>query len=394
MEPIKNLAFENTQIAFEGKSNADLNRAYWLFWFMNHNNIVKVGSGMTKFAIKYNLPVKGIIRGTVYKHFCGGETINECQDTIESLSKYNIGTILDFSSEGHDNEAAFNLTQKEILATVDRASLDNRIAFCVFKPTGLIRLGLLEKMNAKQTLTKEEENEFKAAKARVELICHLCHDKKIRLFIDAEETWIQDVIDDLILEMMKKYNKENIIVYNTLQMYRNDRLEYLHKLADDAKKNGYKIGLKLVRGAYLEKERERALTMGYPSPIQETKADTDRDYDAAVQFCCENREFVSVCNGTHNERSCMLMAEYIVNNNIPRNHPHLHFSQLLGMSDHISFNLAKSGFNVSKYVPYGPIKSVLPYLIRRAQENTAVAGQMGRELQFIIKERNRRKAAK
>ena len=349
---------------------------------------------MVRFSINNGLPIKGIIRSTVYKHFCGGETINECQDTINSLSKYNIGTILDFSSEGHEDEEALDHTQKEILATVDRASKDNRIAFCVFKPTGLMRFGLLEKMNAKMELTVAEQNEYKAARARVELICHLCHDKKIRLFVDAEETWIQDVIDELILEMMQKYNKNEIIVYNTLQMYRHDRLAYLKKIAEDAKKNGYKIGLKLVRGAYMEKERERAALMGYPSPIHDTKENTDKDYDAAVRYCCENRDFMSVCNATHNEKSCMLMAEYIVNNDIPRDHPHLHFSQLLGMSDHISFNLAKAGFNVSKYVPYGPIKSVLPYLLRRAQENTAVAGQMGRELQFIIKERNRRKAIK
>jgi proline dehydrogenase len=219
----------------------------------------------------------------------------------------------------------------------------------------------------------------------------MCNEKGVKLFVDAEETWIQNTIDDMILDMMRTYNKEHVIVYNTLQMYRTDRLDYLHKLAEDARKNGYKIGLKLVRGAYLEKERERALKMGYPSPLHTSKEATDRDYDAAVRFCLENIDIISVCAGTHNEKSSMLMAEYIIEHNIARNHPHLYFSQLLGMSDHISFNLASSGFNVSKYVPYGPIEAVIPYLIRRAQENTAVAGQMGREFQFIVREKQRRK---
>jgi len=391
MNSQENLSFDNTEIAFASKTDKDLRRAYWLFWFINKNTFVKIGSSLTRFAINFSLPIKGIIRNTVYKHFCGGETINECQETINLLAKFKVGTILDFSSEGHDDEEAFELTQREIMNTVERASKDNRISFCVFKPTGLIRFGLLEKMNAKQSLTPAEQTEFKNAKARVELICHLCHDKKVKLFIDAEETWIQEVVDDLILEMMKKYNKEKVIVYNTLQLYRTDRVEYLKWLIDDARKNDYKIGLKLVRGAYLEKERDRALKMGYTSPVHTTKAATDKDYDEAVRLCVENIEIASVCAGTHNENSCMTLSQYMIKNNIQKNHPHIHFSQLLGMSDHISFNLANAGFNVTKYVPYGPIKSVLPYLIRRAQENTSVAGQMGRELQFIIKERKRRK---
>ena len=388
-EPVLN--FENTEIAFASKTDKDLTRAYWLFWFINKNTFVKLGSSMTQFAMKFFLPINAIIRNTVYKHFCGGETINECQETINTLAKFKVGTILDFSSEGHDNEDAFNHTQSEILKTVERASQDNRISFCVFKPTGLIRFGLLEKMNAKQELSLAEQTEFKNAKARVELVCHMCFDKGIRLFVDAEETWIQDVVDDLILEMMRKFNKEKIIVYNTLQLYRTDRVAYLKWLVDDAKKNNYKIGLKLVRGAYLEKERERALQMGYTSPVHVTKDATDKDYDEAVMICVENKDIASVCAGTHNENSCMKLAQHMIKNNIPHDHPHIHFSQLLGMSDHISFNLASDGFNVTKYVPYGPIKSVLPYLIRRAQENTSVAGQMGRELQFIIKERARRK---
>src|SRR5665213_1314316 len=387
-----NLSFENTEIAFAGRSKQDLNRAYWLFKFLNNNSFVRIGSSLTNWALKYNLPIEGMIRKTVYKQFCGGENMSECQDTINLLSKYNIGTILDYSSEGHDDAEAFEFTQKEILSTIYRASLDKRIAFCVFKPTGLMRFGLLEKADAKKQLTKVEQNELKAARARVDLICHMCNEKSVSLFVDAEEAWIQDTIDDMILEMMRAYNKEKVIVYNTLQMYRTDRLGYLYKLAEDARKNGYKIELKLVRGAYLEKERERALKMGYPSPLHTSKEATDRDYDAAVRFCLENIDIISVCAGTHNEKSSMLMAEYIIEHNISRNHPHLHFSQLLGMSDHISFNLASAGFNVSKYVPYGPIEAVIPYLIRRAQENTAVAGQMGREFQFIVKEKERRKS--
>jgi proline dehydrogenase len=389
-----NLSFENTEIAFAGRSDKDLNRAYWLFRFLNNNKFVRIGSALTNWALRHNLPIEGMVRKTVYKQFCGGETMNECQDTINLLSRYNIGTILDFSSEGHDDTEAFEFTQKEILQTVYRASLDKRIAFCVFKPTGLMRFGLLEKIDANQALTKVEQNEFKAAQQRIDLICHMCAEKGVSLFVDAEETWIQETIDDMILDMMRTYNKEKVIVYNTLQMYRTDRLDYLHKLAEDARKNGYKIGLKLVRGAYLEKERARAIEKGYTSPLHTSKEATDRDYDAAVRFCLENIDIISVCAGTHNEKSSMLMAEYIMEHKIQKNHPHLHFSQLLGMSDHISFNLASAGFNVSKYVPYGPIEAVIPYLIRRAQENTAVAGQMGRELQFIVREKARRKGKK
>lgn len=387
----QNLSFDNTEIAFRGKTNADLNQAYWLFRVINNNFLTKIGQPITKFALYIGLPVKGLIKSTIFRQFCGGESIEECEKTIHQLDSGGVGSILDYSVEGEDDEKVFDATCEEIMRTIKRADGDERIPFTVFKSTGLARFSLLEKIDAKQTLDSEEQAEFERIRYRIDRICGLAYDLNVRIMIDAEESWIQDTIDSIALEMMRRYNKENTIVFNTYQLYRNDKLASLkadHKLA---LKENFFFGAKLVRGAYMEKERERAEEFNYPSPIHTDKESSDRDYDDALKFCLEHVENTSFVAGTHNERSCRHLADLLDKNNIAHNHEHVFFSQLLGMSDNLSFNLAAAGYNVVKYVPYGPVKAVMPYLFRRAEENTSVAGQMGRELRLINAEKKRRK---
>lgn len=388
------LSFNNTEIAFSGKSNNDLNRSYWLFKMVSNPMVVIIGKVLTNFAIKTHLPIKGIIKATIFKQFCGGETIKECDNIIKELGRFKIGTILDYSVEGKESEHDFDACAAETIATIEKAKNDPLIPFGVFKVTGLARMGLLEKVTANQILTAEEQKEFARMQHRVERICRAAHDASTPVFIDAEESWIQKAIDDLANKMMELYNIEKPIVYNTFQMYCKDKLAYLKHSFDIAKKNNYYLGAKLVRGAYMEKERERAAVKDYPSPIHENKENTDSAYDAALLFCIENIKQIAICAGTHNENSSMHLAQLMKNANIPENNKYIYFSQLLGMSDHISYNLANAGYNVAKYVPYGPVNEVLPYLIRRAQENTSVKGQTGRELSLIIKEKERRNVSK
>jgi proline dehydrogenase len=385
------VSFDNTQIAFSGKTDADLRRSFWLFRMIGSPAFVKMGKAMTTFALKLHLPIKGMIKATIFKQFVGGETIQECNKTVESLGKFHIGTILDYSVEGKESEHDFDACCAETIATIERAKNDPHIPFCVFKVTGLARFALLEKVSAAEVLSAEDVEEFARIRKRVENICSVGHQHGKPIFIDAEESWIQQAIDDLADEMMMKFNKEKAIVYNTFQLYRKDRLPFLKKSFEAAQSQNYILGAKLVRGAYMEKERARALKMNYPSPIQDSKEDTDRDYNNALLFCVEHIDKIAVCAGTHNESSSLLLVKALEEKNIPHDHPHIFFSQLLGMSDHISFNLSSDKYNVAKYVPYGPVKEVLPYLIRRAQENTSVKGQTGRELSLIIKEKERRK---
>lgn len=386
-----NLSFDNTAIAFSSKSSKDLTLSYWLFKVINSNFLVKIGPPVTTFAMKIGLPISPIIRATIFKQFCGGESISDCDRTILHLGEFSIGTILDYSVEGEETEAAFDQTCAETIETIHKAANSKHIPFSVFKVTGVGAFHLLEKVQSKETLSSAETAAWERVKARVAKICSTAAEKKVRLFIDAEESWIQITIDDLANEMMAKFNTSEVIIYNTYQFYRHDRLAYLKASLATAQQEGYKIGAKLVRGAYMEKERKRAVDKGYPSPIQPTKEASDKDYDAALAFCIEHIDNIAICAGTHNENSSLVLVKLMEENNISANHPHVYFSQLLGMSDNLSFNLAKAGFNVAKYVPYGPVKAVLPYLFRRANENTAIAGQMGRELGLIIKERNRRK---
>ncbi|MES2276619.1 MAG: proline dehydrogenase family protein [Bacteroidota bacterium] len=385
------LSFEDTEIAFRHATNTDLKRAYWLFKAININFLVKVGPPITNFAMKIGLPIKSLIKATIFEHFCGGETIEECGATIKNLASGGVGTILDYSVEGEEDEHVFDETRDEIIRTIIRATGDKAVPITVFKITGVGRFGLLEKLDAKETLTIDEEQEWQKVQARVKAICEKAFNANVPVMIDAEESWIQDTIDLLAMNMMRAYNREKIIVYNTYQLYRHDKLASLKADFAIADKEGFILGAKLVRGAYMEKERRRAIEKGYPSPIQPDKASADNDYNAALDFCVAHTDKLAIVVGTHNEDSCKLLATLLDDKKIPHNHPHIYCSQLLGMSDNLSFNLANAGYNVAKYVPYGPVKAVLPYLFRRAQENTAIAGQMSRELGLIIKEKKRRR---
>ncbi len=382
--------FQDTATAFADKSNAELKEKFWLFRMMNSPFLTGIGTRLTESFLNIGLPVKGIIKRTVFRQFCGGETIEECQRTIEKLGGSHIGTILDYSVEGKSSETVFESTKNEIIRTITRAKEDDKVPFAVFKVTGVARFEILEKVNDGKELLKGEAAEWERAKTRVNEICQNANSLNQPIFIDAEESWIQDAIDNLADEMMEKYNREKPLIYNTIQLYRHDRLEFLKESHRKAKENGYFLAVKLVRGAYMEKERERAEAMNYPSPIQPDKAATDKDYDAAIDYCLENIEEIAFVAGTHNEESVCRLAEKLHARNIKHNHPHVFFSQLYGMSDNLSYVLAKHDYNVSKYVPYGAVKDVVPYLIRRAQENTSVVGQVSRELDLIAKEIKRR----
>lgn len=384
------LSFNNTEIAFQSKSKFQLRKAYYLFKVMGNPSLSKLGAQISEIALKLHLPISGIIKKTVFQQFCGGENLNECSQTILSLSNYNIKSILDYSVEGKATEVDFKQTMNEVLITLDLAKNNNHIPFVVFKCTGIGRAQLLEKINSGKELSSIEQEEYTRILHRMDKICKKAHLYKIPVMIDAEESWIQDTIDQMSLDLMKVYNKEQAIVYNTCQFYRHDRLNYLKELHKDSIKNGYFLGIKFVRGAYMERERERAKSRGYKSPIQQSKETTDKDFDLALEYACEHIHGISICAGSHNEVSSLLLVQLMNKYNIEKNSPKVYFAQLLGMSDHISFNLANKGFNTVKYVPYGPVKEVLPYLVRRAEENTSIAGQTGRELGLIIEEIKRR----
>lgn len=386
----KTISFDNTEIAFRSKTDADLKQAYWLFKVININFLTKIGPPITNFALKIGLPIQSLIKSTIFKHFCGGENIVDCEATVKQLFAEKVGSILDYSVEGEESEAVFDETCQEIMRTIQNASKDNRVPLTVFKPTGIGKFAILEKLDAKQALNEEEQAAFERFKDRMDQICKLAHDLDVRVMVDAEETWIQNTIDSSVLEMMRRYNQNKAIVYNTYQLYRHNKLASLKADAEIAVQEKFFIGAKLVRGAYMEKERKRAESINYPSPIQADKESTDRDYNRAIEFCIEHIDIISFVAGTHNEDSCRLLAQLLEKNGIAQDHEHVYFSQLLGMSDNLSFNLSAQGYNVAKYVPYGPVKAVMPYLFRRAEENTSVAGQMGRELRLISIELKRR----
>jgi proline dehydrogenase len=387
-------SFENTEIAFKSKSDSQLKKAYLLFKIISYPVIVKIGKIITPIALKLRLPIKGLIKSTIFSQFCGGESIEECSKTIENLGKFGVGTILDYSVEGQESLEEVENTVQEIIKTIERGANDPNIPFAVFKVTGVASFSLLEKASSNVSLTEVEKQDFQEIELRVERICQKAYDCNLPVFIDAEESWIQQAIDDIAFKMMCKFNKERAIVYNTLQMYRWDRIDYLKFCLDEAKNHRIIYGVKLVRGAYMEKERLRAEKMGYKSPIQATKEDSDKDFNLALEFICENQDYFALCAGTHNEKSSLLLTELMQKNGISSTNNRFYFAQLLGMSDHISFNLSNSKFNVAKYVPYGPVKEVLPYLLRRADENTSVAGQTGRELSLIQSEKRRRSSLK
>ncbi|TGE29865.1 proline dehydrogenase family protein [Hymenobacter metallicola] len=388
------ISFTDTAVAFASKSDGELRRMYALFAAMNNNTLVKTGGGLMKTALKWNLPVKFLIKKTIFEQFCGGETIRECLPVIEELGRYNIGTILDYSVEGEGNDRSFDQTRDEILATIDLAHRSTHIPFSVFKVTGVADSTLLEKVQSGQTLSAAEQASYDRAKARVDAICARAHQYGVRVFVDAEESWFQTTIDDLTYEMMAKYNRESAIVWNTYQLYRHDRLEAIQQAYDAAVKGNYYLGGKLVRGAYMEKEGRVAAQRGYQNPINPTKNATDQLYDEALRYCVAHADRISICAGTHNEASSLLLTELMQEAGLRPNDPRIWFAQLYGMSDNLTYNLANAGYNTAKYVPYGPVESVMPYLLRRADENTAIAGQSSREFLLIQKEIARRKARK
>jgi proline dehydrogenase len=383
--------FNNTQVAFSLKSDTELDRAYFLFKMIANQPLVRIGTAVTNFALKANLPVEGLIRATVFDHFCGGVNEVDCLSVVDKMYTKGVSSVLDYSVEGKEAEDQFDAALEMTLKTIEFAKERLAIPFAVFKPTGFGRFELYEKLGEKQTLTIKEQTEWNRVVARFDLVCKEAHAKNVALLIDGEESWMQDAADDLVTQMMCKYNKEKAIVFNTLQMYRWDRLDYLKKLDEQSKKDGFFIGMKLVRGAYMEKEIVRAAEKGYPSPICASKEATDKNYDATVHFMIEHLDTMSIFAGTHNEQSTYTLMQLMQEKGIKSNDDRIWFGQLYGMSDNISYNLASNGYNVAKYLPFGPVKDVMPYLIRRAEENTSVAGQTSRELEMIKAERKRRK---
>ena len=394
MTSINQSTFDQTHIAFAGKSDAELRKAYLMFRLLNAPAINRAGSWLINTALRFHLPVEGLIKKTIFRQFCGGESIEDCIPQVNRLAAAGIGSILDYSVEGDESEEVFDYCLEEILLTISYSAAHRFVPFCVFKPSGMARFALLAKVAAGESLTRKEEDEFSRAHNRIRMVCEAAFEKGVKLLVDAEHYEIQDIIDRLTVENMQQFNREKAIIFNTCQLYRHDKLSSLKADCLHAEKNDYYLGVKLVRGAYMEFENERAMQHGYVSPIHTTRAGTDKAYNDALLFCLENLQSVAFMAGTHNEESCIFLAQEMKIKKIPPSHPHIWFAQLLGMSDHISFNLANAGYNVAKYVPYGKVREVMPYLIRRARENTSVAGQAGREVSLLAREIRRRQEEK
>lgn len=388
-EPI--VDFTNTEVAFAGKTDEELRKSAWIFGLMNRHWLVGIGSKLGLAAIRMHLPfVESIVKHTIYEQFCGGTTLLNSQPAIDKLAGQGCLTILDYGAEAKDTEEEYNQTMNETIRAIDFAAQAQHVPVVSTKVTGMARFGLLQQIQEGEAFTKETRAEYKNVLKRIDAICHVAAQKGVSVFFDAEETWIQDPIDHFVNMMMRRYNRERAVVYNTFQMYRKDRLQHLISAYNQAERNEYILGAKLVRGAYMDKERERARQMGYESPIHVTKAATDDAYNTAVKFCMDNYERIASCNASHNAESNLLQAELIHRKGIARDHAHLMFCQLYGMSDNLTFNLAKAGFTVGKYLPYGPVREVVPYLIRRAEENASVTGDMTREHRLVHEEMKRR----
>lgn len=386
--------FNDTEIAFKGKTLNDLLEMHLLFKVMNSPRWVAIGKKSINLAFAIHFPIEWFVKRTIYKHFCGGVSIANSSKIIDKLDQLNVGTILDYALEGEDDEEIFDATYKEIMRTITFAHNNKKTPFSAFKMTGIGSFDLMVKVSNNKTLSESEAVSYEKLIKRVDDICKLGYDSDVPVLIDAEETWIQPMLDSLILDMMRKYNKEKAIVQNTYQMYRHDRVSVIKQHHAMAQAEGFKLGLKIVRGAYMEKERDRAKVMGYPSPIQPNKEATDKDFNDIIRYFVDNVDTICFMVATHNEKSTQLLATLIEEHALPRNHPHIYFSQLYGMSDHLTNNLALKGYNVVKYVPYGEVKTMLPYLIRRAEENSSVSGQSSRELLLIKQEIDRRKKIK
>jgi proline dehydrogenase len=387
--------FNDTKIAFAEKSTAQLEKAKWMFTAIKYPSLTNVGINVLNFTIKNNFPlVTDLVKTTLFEQFCGGETREQSMKVVDKMFKHHVGSIFDYAIEGKEEEAAFDITCEEIKENIKFAIGNPAIPFVVFKPTGFGRLDLYADVSAGKELTSSEKEEWQRVRNRYEEVCKMAYDNKVILMIDAEESWMQDAVDHLVNEMMEKYNQEKAYIWNTIQMYRTGRLEYLAHDLERAKSKNYFLGYKFVRGAYMEKERERAAEKNYPDPIQPTKEATDNNYNAAVDFVLENLDRVAAFFGTHNEKSTELAIDKMKTLGLAHDDERLHFGQLYGMSDNITYWLGENKYNACKYLPYGPVKDVVPYLTRRAQENTSVAGQTGRELSLIQKELERRRKEK
>ena len=386
-----NSIFDNTETAFRLKSDSELERAYFLFKMISIEPLVKIGTAATKFALNMRLPVEGLIRSTVFDHFCGGVNESDCMPVVDNLYDVGVFSVLDYSVEGKEGNDQLDSTLNKILELTDFSETKKAMPFSVFKPTGLGRFELYQKKSENIELSEEEVNEWERVVNRVDKACKAALNANITLLIDAEESWMQDAADQLCEKMMAIYNKEGAVVFNTLQCYRWDRLDFLKEAHRKAKKGGYKLGYKIVRGAYLEKENERAEEKGYTSPMHKSKQATDDCFNKILNYILSNIGDIELFIGTHNEESVYLAMDLMKEKNIAINDSRIWFGQLYGMSDHISFNLGVLGYNIAKYIPFGPVKDVMPYLIRRAEENTSVAGQTSRELSLLKKEKERRK---
>lgn len=383
--------FDNTEVAFRLKTDSELERAHFLFKMISREPLVRIGTAVTKFAINAKLPVEGLIRSTVFDHFCGGISEEDSMPTVDKLFDAGVYSVLDYSVEGKEEESQFDATTAKVIELTEFAQNKDAMPFSVFKPTGFGRFEVFQKLTEKEPLTAEEEKQWQNIVDRYDIVSRIAHSHNIRVLIDAEHSWMQDSADLLCEQMSEKYNKETPIVFNTLQLYRHDRFDYLKKEHKKAKEGGYKLGFKIVRGAYLEVENDRAKEKGYPTPICASKQATDDNFDEVMTYLLENLEDISVFIGTHNEESTYLAMELMEKLGIDKKDDRVWFGQLYGMSDHITFNLAELGYNVAKYIPFGPVRDVMPYLIRRAEENTSVAGQTSRELTLLQIEKKRRK---
>lgn len=383
--------FNQTETAFSLKSDAEIERACFLFKLIANEPLVKIGTAVTNFAIKTHLPVENLIRSTVFDHFCGGVNEEDCLPKVEAMYDKGVYSVLDFSVEGKENEQEFDEALQRTLNIIEFANTHASLPFAVFKPTGFARFALLEKVSAQTTLSPAEKTEWEKVIKRFDAIAAQAAKRHIGLLVDAEESWIQPAVDDLVEQLMQKYNREKVIIYNTVQCYRHDRLFYLQKLFRKADEKGFKIGIKIVRGAYMEKENQRAEKMGYPTPICPNKRATDENFDDIMTYILKNLDEHSLFIGSHNEESTLKAMNLMQELAIDRQSGRVWFGQLYGMSDHISFNIVREGFSSLKYVPFGPVRDVMPYLIRRAEENTSVAGQTSRELNLLLTERKRRK---
>lgn len=384
------LDFNDTETAFALKSDAQLRKASWLFRMVGSKSLVGLGKKAAGLAMKLRLPIREVVKQTVYDQFVGGETIDECETIIKKMLEHNVYSLLDYSIEGKETDADFDRTKDKIVQTIKYGASHEGVPFAVFKPTGVARFAILEKYSANKAFTEFESRAWTRAKNRIEEICYTAHKFGLRVMIDAEESWIQRAIDDVTREMMERFNREDAIIFNTLQMYRRDRLDYLSESLERARERGYRLGIKFVRGAYMEKERRRAEEEEYKDPINSTKEASDKSFNDGLRYAVDHVEEMSFVAGSHNEESSRLLTQLMEEHKLENNDPRIWFSQLYGMSDHLSFNLAKEGYNVVKYLPFGPVSETLPYLIRRAEENSAASGQTSRELNLIEKELQRR----